>query len=87
MAAERLRGVPNVMLLSAGTDGTDGPTDAAGAFADGATWERAQKEGLDPEALLRENDSYRLFDRLSDLLRTGPTGTNVNDLMVGLSAG
>jgi hydroxypyruvate reductase len=87
VAAERLRGVPNVMLLSAGTDGTDGPTDAAGAFADGTTWERARKEGLDPGAVLRENDSYRLFDRLSDLLRTGPTGTNVNDLMVGLSAG
>jgi hydroxypyruvate reductase len=87
VAAESLRGVPDVILLSAGTDGSDGPTDAAGAFADGTTWERAREAGLDPAAVLRDNDSYRLFDRLSDLLRTGPTGTNVNDLMVGLSAG
>jgi hydroxypyruvate reductase len=86
VAARRLSGIPDVVVLSAGTDGTDGPTDAAGAFADGTTWERARKAGLDPEAVLRDNDSYRLFDRLSDLLRTGPTGTNVNDLMLGLSA-
>jgi hydroxypyruvate reductase len=82
--ARLLQGVAGVMVLAAGTDGTDGPTDAAGAFADGTSWERARGSGLDPDALLADNDSYRLFDRLGDLLRTGPTGTNVNDLLVGL---
>jgi glycerate 2-kinase len=85
VAARELAGVPGVVLLSAGTDGTDGPTDAAGAYADGDTWENARAGGLDPEQILTENDSYRLFDRLGDLLRTGPTGTNVNDLVVGLA--
>jgi glycerate-2-kinase len=75
-----------VLILSAGTDGTDGPTDAAGAFVDGATLARARSVGLDPEAFLRDNDAYTFFDKLGDLLRTGPTGTNVMDLMVGLTA-
>jgi hydroxypyruvate reductase len=83
--ALHLRGTSGVMVLSAGTDGTDGPTDAAGAFADGETLDRARKMGLDPKALLANNDSYRLFDRLGDLLKTGPTGTNVNDIIIGLS--
>jgi hydroxypyruvate reductase len=83
--ALHLRGTPGVTVLSAGTDGTDGPTDAAGAFADGDTWERARRMGLDPDALLADNDSYRLFDRLGDLLKTGPTGTNVNDVVIGLA--
>jgi len=82
--ARHLRGVPGVMVLAAGTDGTDGPTDAAGAFSDGSTWERARAMGLDPEEVLADNDSYRLFGRLGDLLTTGPTGTNVNDLLIGL---
>ena len=85
--ALRLRGIPGVMVLSAGTDGTDGPTDAAGAFADGETVDRALKMGLDPEAVLTNNDSYRLFERLGDLLKTGPTGTNVNDIVIGLATG
>jgi hydroxypyruvate reductase len=84
VCARHLRQSAGATVLSAGTDGTDGPTDAAGAFADGDTWERARRKGLDPEALLADNDSYRLFDRLGDLLKTGPTGTNVNDLVVGL---
>jgi glycerate-2-kinase len=82
--ALHLQGVSGLTVLAAGTDGTDGPTDAAGAFSDGSTWERARGMGLDPEAFLADNDSYRLFDRLGDLLKTGPTGTNVNDLLVGL---
>jgi glycerate-2-kinase len=86
VCARHLEGTPGVVVLSAGTDGTDGPTDAAGAFADGDTWDRARRTGLDPESLLADNDSYRLFDRLGDLLKTGPTGTNVNDLVVGLVA-
>ncbi len=82
--ALHLEGTPGAMVLAAGTDGTDGPTDAAGAFADGDTVNRARKIGLDPNAVLVNNDSYRLFDRLGDLLKTGPTGTNVNDLVIGL---
>jgi glycerate-2-kinase len=83
--ARHLKGTPGVIVLSAGTDGTDGPTDAAGAFADGETLDRARKMGLDPEGLLADNDSYRLFEPLGDLLKTGPTGTNVNDLVIGLT--
>lgn len=85
VVAREIQGRAGIALLSAGTDGTDGPTDAAGAFADGQTWERARKQGIDPERVLADNDSYRLFDRLGDLLRTGPTGTNVNDLVIGLT--
>ncbi|MGH7892711.1 MAG: MOFRL family protein, partial [Thermodesulfobacteriota bacterium] len=67
-----------------GTDGTDGPTDAAGAMADGSTMERARKLGLDANRHLRENDSYNFFKPLGDLLITGPTNTNVMDLRVVL---
>jgi glycerate-2-kinase len=84
VSARDLEGASGVVLLSAGTDGTDGPTDAAGAFADGTTWERARRAGLDPRSMLADNDSYPLFERLGDLLKTGPTGTNVNDLVIAL---
>jgi glycerate 2-kinase len=84
VVAREIRGHSGIGLLAAGTDGTDGPTDAAGAFADGETWERARRGGIDPDGILADNDSYRLFDRLGDLLRTGPTGTNVNDLVIGI---
>ena len=87
VVARELAGRDDVMVLAAGTDGTDGPTDAAGAFADGRTWERAREQGVDPEALLVNNDAYHVFDPLDALLRTGPTGTNVNDLFVGLVGG
>ncbi|UCG14702.1 MAG: glycerate kinase [Deltaproteobacteria bacterium] len=76
-----LDGWERVALLSAGTDGGDGPTDAAGAFADGATYGRARTIGLDPHVFLAENDSYTFFDALGELLRTGPTRTNVMDLI------
>jgi hydroxypyruvate reductase len=79
-------GLENVVILSAGTDGTDGPTDAAGAIADGSTVSRAKKKGMDAEYFLRENDSYHFFKPLGDLIITGPTHTNVMDLrlvMVG----
>lgn len=75
--------VPAV-VLSAGTDGTDGPTDAAGALADNATLARAQALGLDPDEFLSRNDSYRFFQPLGDLVVTGPTGTNVMDIRVVL---
>jgi hydroxypyruvate reductase len=78
----------DIVVLSGGTDGTDGPTDAAGAIADGATMARALKKGLNPKDFLRRNDSYNFFQKLGDLLMTGPTRTNVMDiymLLVGRS--
>ncbi|HVR75943.1 MAG TPA: DUF4147 domain-containing protein [Planctomycetota bacterium] len=69
-------------FLSAGTDGRDGPTDAAGAIVDSGTLARGRKAGLDPARALEENDAYRFLDAAGDLLRTGPTGTNVADLQV-----
>lgn len=81
-AALGLDGVPGVALLAAGTDGIDGPTDAAGAFADGDTLARARARGLDPQAALERNDAYPFFDAIDGLLRTGPTGTNVRDLVL-----
>jgi glycerate 2-kinase len=79
-AAVEIDGLEDVVILSGGTDGTDGPTDAAGALADGKTVSRAKELGLDAEYHLRENDSYHFFKPLGDLLITGPTYTNVMDL-------
>jgi glycerate 2-kinase len=80
-AALAMEGLPNVLLVALGTDGSDGPTDAAGAVATGETVARARSSGLDPVAHLENNDAYPFFDALGDLIRTGPTGTNVNDLL------
>jgi hydroxypyruvate reductase len=74
------------MLASIGTDGIDGPTDAAGAIVDSTTIERARALRLHPEAFLERNDAYRFFAPLQDLIITGPTGTNVGDLQVILLA-
>lgn len=74
----------DVVLFSAGTDGTDGPTDAAGAIADGSTVSRARELGLSAEDFLRDNDSYHFFERIGDLVITGPTGTNVMDVRLVL---
>ncbi|MCS6807079.1 MAG: glycerate kinase [Acidobacteriota bacterium] len=79
-AAIDIDGWKNVVILSGGTDGSDGPTDAAGAIADGTTVQRARLKGLDPQRFLRDNDSYHFFRALGDLLITGPTLTNVMDL-------
>jgi glycerate 2-kinase len=79
-----LEGLPNVLALSAGTDGTDGPTDAAGAQADGQTTFRARQEGLDPKDFLRRHDAYNFFQPLGDLIITGPTRTNVMDIRLML---
>ncbi len=81
-AAIHIQGERDVYFLSGGTDGTDGPTDAAGAYADGSTVERGREMGLDPLRFLEENDSYHYFEKLGDLLITGPTKTNVMDLRV-----
>ncbi len=83
-ASIEIAGLKDVFLLSAGTDGTDGPTDAAGAVADGATASRAAEKGMDPSHYLSENDSYHFFEALDDLIVTGPTRTNVMDLRVVL---
>ena len=81
---ERLGRERRIMALFAGTDGIDGPTDAAGAFVSPRTVERAREAGLDAGAALARNDAYPLFAALGDLLVTGPTGTNVSDIFIGL---
>ena len=83
-AAIELAGVPNVALLSIGSDGTDGPTDAAGGFVDGSTYHDLREKGQRPEAYLTDNDAYHALQAVDCLIKTGPTGTNVNDLVVGL---
>jgi glycerate-2-kinase len=79
-AALGLRHRRGAALLAAGTDGTDGPTDAAGAYVDSETLARATQQGLDPDCALAKHDSYTFFDAEGGLLRTGPTETNVMDL-------
>jgi len=86
-AALGIDGQPGTVILSGGTDGTDGPTDAAGAIVDGMTVKRARASGLDPLAYLDDNDSYHLFEQLEDLIITGPTLTNVMDLRIILVDG
>ncbi len=83
-ASIALTGWSDVLVACLATDGTDGPTDAAGAFADGETVERAACLGLDAADYLARNDAYHFFERLGDLIVTGPTQTNVNDLIVVL---
>ena len=81
---ERLGRGHRITALFAGTDGIDGPTDAAGAFVSPHTAERAREAGFDPAVALARNDAYPLFGALGDLLVTGPTGTNVSDIFIGL---
>jgi glycerate 2-kinase len=76
--------LPGVALLAAGTDGRDGPTDAAGAIVDGTTWRAAAAAGRDPSRDLRAHDAYRSLDAAGALLRPGLTGTNVMDVVVGI---
>ena len=82
--AREIRGMKGITLLSAGTDGTDGPTDAAGAIVDGGTLVRAEAMGLDIQDYLKRNDTYHLLQATGDLFMTGPTGTNVMDLQIVL---
>jgi len=84
-AALALDGWSNTLVVCLGTDGTDGPTDAAGAFADGTTLSRARDLELDALEFLRNNNSYNFFAPLNDLIMTGPTQTNVNDLTLILA--
>lgn len=83
-AAEELRGVRNAALISVGSDGTDGPTDAAGGYADGGTFDTLLRKGIHIADVLRNNDAYHALDAVDCLIRTGPTGTNVNDVTVAL---
>jgi hydroxypyruvate reductase len=80
-AVNELKELENVMLISLATDGEDGPTDAAGAMATGESARRAESLGLSAADYLLRNDAYHYFDALGDLIRTGPSGTNVNDLI------
>jgi hydroxypyruvate reductase len=80
-AALALDGWRDVLIMALATDGNDGPTDAAGAIITGETISRARERGLDARAALEANDSYHFFEALGDLIRIGPTGTNVNDLL------
>lgn len=79
-AVKEMADVSNMLLVSMATDGEDGPTSAAGAIVTGDSLMRARILGLDPKKYLRDNDAYTFFEKLGDLLVTGPTGTNVNDL-------
>ena len=85
-AALGLDGIENIVVLAGGTDGNDGPTDAAGAITDGRTLVRARAKDLDPLDYLRRNDSYHFFQALEDLVITGPTLTNVMDVYMILVA-
>lgn len=85
-AALEMNGLEGIVVLAAGTDGTDGPTEAAGAVADGWTTRRAREHGHDPRARLEANDSHPVFASLGDLVMTGPTNTNLLDLYLVLVA-
>ena len=83
-AAQGIAGLENTLIFSLGSDGTDGPTDAAGGLVDGTTKDRLEAAGLTIHQVLAENDAYHALDRVDGLIRTGPTGTNVNDVAVVL---
>jgi glycerate 2-kinase len=86
LMAREIEGVNGVAYLVAGTDGTDGPTDAAGALVDGGTWQRAMASGVDCERALSDNDSYHFHEAAGSLIKTGPTGSNLNDICIFVRA-
>ena len=83
-AAAEIAGAENVVVFSVGSDGTDGPTDAAGGLADGGTVERLAAAGKTVADVLQNNDAYHVLRDTGDLIITGPTGTNVNDFAAAL---
>lgn len=83
-AAAQIAGLPNAAVFSVGSDGTDGPTDAAGGYADGETLAALKAAGLDAYEVLKNNDAYHALQKVGGLITTGPTGTNVNDVAVAL---
>lgn len=86
-AAPHLEGLPGVCVFSVGSDGTDGPTDAAGGYVDGETNAALRAQGLSVYDVLHENDAYHALEKVGGLIVTGPTGTNVNDVAVALVNG
>ncbi len=82
-----LRGLPNAAVICVGSDGTDGPTDAAGGYADGDTFDALEGKGISLHETLQNNDAYHALQAVDGLIVTGPTGTNVNDLYLGLIDG
>lgn len=86
-AAAGIAGTQNAAVFSVGSDGTDGPTDAAGGYVDGDTVEALQSHGLTVDDVLQDNDAYHALSKVGGLIMTGPTGTNVNDVAVALLRG
>ena len=82
ICAKLIQNTSGTVILAGGSDGTDGPTDAAGGIVDGSTWNILEEKGLDPEKMLKDNNAYNALAAADALLTTGPTGTNVNDLML-----
>ena len=85
-AAAGIAGIQNAAVFSVGSDGTDGPTDAAGGYTDGDTCVELMEQGLTVDAVLADNDAYHALEKTGGLIMTGPTGTNVNDVAVALLA-
>lgn len=85
LLARRISSLKDIRIVCIGSDGTDGPTDAAGAYVDGTTYEKIMEAGIDYDAVLQNNDTYHALDRIGSLIRTGATGTNVNDLFLILT--
>ena len=83
-AAQGIEGIPGAAVFSVGSDGTDGPTDAAGGYVDGTTAGRLRAKGIDISEVLGRNDAYHALEQVGGLIITGPTGTNVNDVAVAL---
>lgn len=83
-AAPGIAGLDNALIFSLGSDGTDGPTNAAGGLVDGSTQARLAEQGVSIHAVLQDNDAYHALERVGGLIQTGPTGTNVNDVAVVL---
>ena len=83
-ASAGIAGLGNVAVFSVGSDGTDGPTDAAGGYVDAKTHGELQELGIDEYEVLKENDAYHALEKVGGLIKTGPTGTNVNDVAVVL---
>ena len=81
---ENLRGMDDVLIMSVGSDGTDGPTDAAGGYIDGSSYEKLIRQDLDPFEILDDNNCYYGLQMIDSLIVTGPTGTNVNDITIAL---
>ena len=81
-AAKGIAAMKDTLIFSLGSDGTDGPTDAAGGWVDGTSADRLAAQGIQIDTVLRDNDAYHALKAINGLIVTGPTGTNVNDLSV-----